>query len=357
VSVATERAAVAYARPLNKLLMVLVDGRNAAARGTAVDDSGVRAAVGEVNGIDRQVADTLQVGQRWDQLAGEIDSTLGRNTSGSDALRAYAAPIALTQALLDRIASSSQVTGDPAGSYHLIDVALRRLPDVVASAGDVAALAATTEHAAGTTSTRQARADAQPDPRLAIAEDRLARTADEIGVLLRALSDRAANYVADLRLLAPLDEFAAATDELSHATARLGMPGSGARDGTDAASARVKAAALALETAVLNALDAQLTANAGEHTAQQRLLLLAGAAIALAVGALLWLRVLTPAAAHADASGDKAVGRHGFPAEAPDAGSDRPERTPNLVDARELLAIESTDARRVAATRGATGTR
>src|SRR6266542_2919369 len=122
----TERAAVAYARPLHKLLAALVDAQSAAARETAVDAPGVRAVVDEVDAVDevdRQLTDPLQARQRWNQLRHEIDSTL-------------------TQALLARIADASKVTGDPGvGSYRLIDVALQRLPDAVASAGQVAALA------------------------------------------------------------------------------------------------------------------------------------------------------------------------------------------------------------------------
>src|SRR6266511_1804196 len=109
----TERAAVAYARPLHKLLAALVDAQSAAARETAVDAPGVRAVVDEVDAVDRQLTDPLQARQRWNQLRHEIDSTLTQNPSGSEALRGYAAPIALTQALLARIADASKVTGDP----------------------------------------------------------------------------------------------------------------------------------------------------------------------------------------------------------------------------------------------------
>src|SRR6266508_1112856 len=112
----TQRAAVAYARPLHKLLAALVDAQSAAARETAVDAPGVRAVVDEVDAVDavdRQLTDPLQARQRWNQLRHEIDSTLTQNPSGSEALRGYAAPIALTQALLARIADASKVTGDP----------------------------------------------------------------------------------------------------------------------------------------------------------------------------------------------------------------------------------------------------
>src|SRR6266498_5833720 len=212
----TERAAVAYARPLHKLLAALVDAQSAAARETAVDAPGVRAVVDEVDAVDavdRQLTDPLQARQRWNQLRHEIDSTLTQNPSGSEALRGYAAPIALTQALLARIADASKVTGDPGvGSYRLIDVALQRLPDAVASAGQVAALASISDNPPPPG--RSSRPAGQPDPRLAVAVDRLIQAANQVGIGLRAGTNPEGTYGVDLRLLELLDEFAAAMDEL-----------------------------------------------------------------------------------------------------------------------------------------------
>src|SRR5256885_7976712 len=70
----TERAAVAYARPINTLLAALVDAQYAAVRRTAVDPSGIKAAVDEVNAVDHRSSDALQVRQRWTQLSREIDN-------------------------------------------------------------------------------------------------------------------------------------------------------------------------------------------------------------------------------------------------------------------------------------------
>jgi hypothetical protein len=200
------------------------------------------------------------------------------------------------------------------------------------SADEVAARAFMADRAAGTTSAQPARTVAQSDPQSAVAEDRLARAADGIGVLLRAGSGQTAGHVADLRLLAPLDTFVSATDRLSQATAGPGGSDSGARDRIDGASSRAKRAALALETGVLNTLDTQLTAKAAEHTRHYRILLLVGAVVPLALGALLWLRVPAPAAPGAGAPGDKTVDR-GHPADAAKVGPDRPERTPDFSDA------------------------
>jgi hypothetical protein len=334
----TERAAVAYARPLNKLLAALVDAQYTAVRGATVDASSARAAIDEVNAVDRRLADPLQIRPRWTHLTREIDGTLGQNLSGSDALRVYAPSIALTQALLDRIANASKVAHDPGlGSYQLIDVALHGLPDVVAAAGQVAAVVFATDDTTPPTRSNRPAVDA----RLVVALDRLARAANDVSLGLRAGTDPSANYAVDLRLLSPLDEFTAAADELAQTAAGLQAPGGGDRDRIDAASSRVKAATLALESAVLNAFDTQLTASVNQYNAQRRVLVLAGAVIAVAAAALLWLRIPAPAAPPVRvpaAAVDKIEGRHGYPVEVDEVRPDGSQRIPNLVDARELLA-------------------
>src|SRR2546430_1092972 len=86
---ATERAAVSYARPIDKVLAALVDAEYTAAGGTTVDPDDLRAAIDEVNAVDRRSGDPLQVRQRWTQLVHEIDTAIGQNAGGADALRAY----------------------------------------------------------------------------------------------------------------------------------------------------------------------------------------------------------------------------------------------------------------------------
>src|SRR5436190_22323186 len=170
---AAERAALAYARPVDKLLAALVEAQYTAARGAAPDLSGARSAVDSVNAADRQAGDPLDLRPRWTQLREEIDNALSQNPTGADALHVYAAPISLTQALLDRIADASRVTRDPApGAFQLTQVALRSLPDVLVNAGQVSALALTAEAQPESAAVRPAN---PPDTRLPVAEDRLTR--------------------------------------------------------------------------------------------------------------------------------------------------------------------------------------
>jgi hypothetical protein len=281
---ASERAAVAYARPVDKLLAALLDGQYAGVRGAAVDVSAIRAAVDEVSTADRQYGDLLRVRPRWSQLSHEIDNALNQNPGGSDALRVYAGPIALTDALLGKVADGSQVTRDPGtGSYQLTQVALRNLPDVLVDAGQVSALAAPADASS-----------AKADPRLAIAADRLVQAAAEVSTGLRAGTDAGASYAVDLNLLGPLDEFAAAADALSQTVSSPTRAATATPDAIDSANTQLKTKALALSAAVLDAFDRDLAAHADGYAGQRRVLVLAGVVIVLAIAAVLWLLVVGP---------------------------------------------------------------
>src|SRR6185503_13513068 len=82
--------------------------------------------------------------------------------------------------------------------------ALRNLPDVVVDAGQLSALGSTADAAGRPT-----------DPRFAVAQDRLTQAADDVS------TEPGANYTVDLSLLGPLDEFTAATNDLSQAADAL----------------------------------------------------------------------------------------------------------------------------------------
>jgi len=320
---AAERAALAYARPVDKLLAALVETQYTAARGATANLSGVRSAVDAVNTADGRSGDPLDLRPRWIQLRQEVDNALGQNPTGADALHVYAAPISLTQALLDRIADASHVTRDPApGAYQLTQVALRSLPDVLVNAGQVSALAVT----AGA-QPEGSRPPAAPDTRLPVAEDRLNQAAGDVGTGLRGGTDPGATYAVDLNLLGPLDEFAAAADGLTQAATGLAVPGSGARDQIEAAYTGLESKALTLESAVFDAFDSQVAAHATRDTGQRRILLTMAVVAILATTALLLLRVPRPAAPVPD---ETAEGRHRHLAQgAP--------QIPDLVDARQLL--------------------
>jgi hypothetical protein len=317
---ADERAAVAYARPVDKLLSVLVNAQATAVKKANVDPALVRAAADDVDAVDRGGDDALQVRSRWTQLRHEIDTAVAKKATGLDAIAAYASPIALTQALLAQLAESAGISADPArGAIQLTQVALRDLPNVLA---DAAALAARVT----------AGGNGQPDAQLGVIADRLATAADDVSTGLRAGTDPGANYAIDLSLLAPLDSFSAAADALNQTAAALETPGSGARDRIEAAATLLQGKALDLQAAVLTTFDNQLADTARHDDGQQRELVLGAIIIALAAVALLWLAV-------------RASGRVEpveQPGGYPDGGVEEPRpaapaRTPDLVDARQLI--------------------
>jgi len=229
----------------------------------------------------------------------------------------YAGPIALADALLGKTADGSQVTRDTGtGSYQLTQVALRNLPDVLVDAGQVSALAAP--------------ADAKADPRLAIAADRLVQSAAEVSTGLRAGTDAGASYAVDLNLLGPLDEFAAAADALSQTVSSPTQAASATTDAIDTANTQLKTKALALSTAVLDAFGRDLATHADGYAGQRRVLVLAGAVIALAIAAVLWLLMVGPSMRRTRTARPAPPSRHTYEPDGADPG-----------DLHELLRLEA----------------
>jgi len=328
-----DRAAVAYARPLTGLLAALLDAQNTGVIGGNVDPTDIRNAVDGVNKVDHQYGDPLGIRQRWGQVSHEIDAVLAQKPTGADAVGGYATSIGLAQVLLDRIADASKIapTANLSG-YHLIETGLQTLPAVTVNAGQVTALA----HVLDLSTTPSAsRRTGIPDPKLTVAQDRLSQAADDVTTGLRSGGDSAPNYPVDLALLGPLDEFAAAVDDLNQTVAGLTVPGSGARSRIDAANDRVQKAGLTLQAAILTAFDSQLTSQADTSAGQRRTLVLAGIVIALTAAGLLWLRV--PGAAPAETADEPAE-----PLPPPSTYPLEPEAEPipDLMDARDLLPPE-----------------
>ncbi|HEX6681516.1 MAG TPA: hypothetical protein VF062_01890, partial [Candidatus Limnocylindrales bacterium] len=200
--VETERAAVAFGRPLNNLMAMLVDARTTAVQKITIEDSGITAAVKQINLIDRDIAERLGTDQRWAELDTEITNTLNNAASGSDALAAYATPIRLTQAMLDWIAESALARPDPGGSAHLLDVALHQLPQSIAAAGELAAAATSGDDRVAT------------QFQLAVSQDRVRVLAEQVAATLRTANEHesSAPFAAGLNILTPLDTFAAAAN-------------------------------------------------------------------------------------------------------------------------------------------------
>lgn len=331
--VATERAAVAFGRPMVRLMALLVDARSTAVEKITIEDFDIQAAIREINLIDRDVTDRLGTAQRWSELTNEINSAVSSNTSGSDALRTYAATIALAQDMLASVVDSSQAVQDPAGTFHLLDVALHHLPDAIAAAGEVSAVAASGDNKLAT------------QIELGTGKREVERLAEEVSLTLRGSTGRHAtsHFAADLRILKPLDAFSASAHELIQAAAELaatnatGVARTQIKERIDTAGNILRTSAVELAHGLLDTFDSQLSGAQSGYVKQRWFLAGLYAAIALAVGTLVWLRFPWPQRRRPQEAETDKQGRHGLP-----EGAEPARSGAGLVDARELTR-ESTD--------------
>jgi hypothetical protein len=74
-----ERVGVTYLQPLTKLLATLVNAQSSSAKGDVVDAGAVRAAVEEVNLVDRAHGEELLAKLRWAPLPEQIELALNKS--------------------------------------------------------------------------------------------------------------------------------------------------------------------------------------------------------------------------------------------------------------------------------------
>jgi hypothetical protein len=318
---ATQRVGAEYVRPLTTLLAAMVDAQDAAARGEPPATDAVREAIDQVNRVDQASGDSFGVSQRWSQLRGEIESKLGATVTGPAAASTYTETIGLTQALFSRVGDTSMIANSPgADRQYLIDTAFVGLPEIMASSGEIAGLARAVGPQAGAAASR-----------IAILLDRISRATQAIRIGPHSGADQTLAGTT-VGLLEPLDEFTAAADGLAQMAA-LGGPGffpaRQALADLDRALHRARQAALGLDTAVLDALNAMLDRRAVELNVQHRNIVIAGLLIlGMEVALLSWLWLISNGSnrRHANRSGRPA--RNGLPDGPAQRGHERfePER-------------------------------
>ena len=312
-----EREGMAYARPTVDLLVALVNAESAAARGAVVDADVVHAAVDNVNKADSEFGERLRVHQRWSSLPAQIDVALGQRGTGENALHAYSAPIALTQALLARLRNTSRLVRDTTtDTANLADAGLQWVPEAMVSAGQIVA---------------QSRpVSAAPAEEIAIARDRMAKAADAVSEGLRASAEASGGEGVNIDLLKPLETFTAAVDEMAQASNVANPAAPSARGAIDTAQSNVQSASQALETSILAAFTKHLDDRISAASTKRVMILASGALALLAVVALVWWCLPAPASALATAPHPASGAR---PAFAPG-----PDSTGDLVSAHELVA-------------------
>jgi hypothetical protein len=329
-----QRAAATFGRPLVKLMALLVDARSTAVEKITIEDFDIQNALKEMNTLDRSVAGHLGTDQRLNELASEINSAVASNISGADAVRTYATPIALAQDLLEYVLGSAHTAQDEAATFHLLEVALRGIPETIAAAGQLSADVASGDNRLAT------------QVQLGVGQDRVQKLADTVSGDLRGSTGHheASQFATDLRILKPLDTFSAAANELTQAAAELsatnatGVARTQIKERADTASNVLRASAVELAHALLDAFDGQLVAAAGTYAKQRWFLTGIALVIVGSIAALMWLRFPWPPRRRAPELEPDKGGRHNLPEGLevrPDSGG--------LVNARGLLARESTN--------------
>lgn len=281
---AVQRAGAGYVRPLTTLLATLVDAQDAAVRGEPLPADAVREAIEQVNRADQASGDRLGVKQRWSQLRGEIESALGVTISGPAAVGTYAQSIGLTQTLFSKIGDTSMIASIPvADARYLIDTGFVGVPEAMASSAEVAGLALSALAPAGPSIGATV-------ARIAIVLDRISRATQAIRIGPHSGTDQKVASAAALGLLEPLDEFTAAADGLAQTAAVPGFPSRQTLADLDRALRRLRQAALGLDAAVFDALNAMLDRRSAELDAQHRNMVISGVLIlGTSVVLLSWL--------------------------------------------------------------------
>jgi len=330
-----QRAAATFGRPMVKLMALLVDARSTAVEKITIEDFDIQNALKEINNLDRGVAGHLGTDQRVSELSNEINSAVSSNISGSDAVRVYATPIALAQDLLEYVLGSAHSVQDESATIHLLEVALRNIPQTIAAAGQLSA-----DIASGDSKLAN-------QIQLGIGQDQVEKLANNVSATLRGSTGHheAAQFATDIRILKPLDTFSASSNELNQAAAELsaanaptGVARTQIKERADTASNVMRTAAVELAHALLDAFSVQLVAAAGTFAKQRWFLTSLALVIVGSIVALMWLRFPWPPRRKSPEAELEKAGRHGLP----EGFEVRPDNS-GLIDARGLLAREATD--------------
>jgi hypothetical protein len=279
----TERRGVQYLQPLTRLLGVLVAGQSAAVRGDPVENASIEAELAAVERVEGRNGGALSTRSRWPTLRDSIKELLQRPGSpGLEAYQRWAQAVDLTVALIRRVGDTSNLILDPElDSSYLVDSGLVRLPEITQAAGQLADLAAIS--AASRTTLDAAKAS--------VLRDRIANNSAAVATGLGKVVDATGSGQVGSAMLSPLDQFGAATDALAPSVAVAVMPP--LPDNLAAASVGVRDASQRLSQTVWTELDRLLDDRL--TTVDTRRVQIYGAAalgllVAVAVGAVLWIR-------------------------------------------------------------------
>ena len=326
--VTTERAGVAYLRPLTALIGELAEAESTAVRGGEVQVVVVNGAINKVDSADRRYGAKLAVHKRWTDTRKAINEVITDTPLTTAAFDQYGEVGSLVRQLVLQIAETSKLILDSAvDSSYLVTAALPQLPDIIIGAGKAADLAILDPATGG---------DPTTQTRVSVARYDVAILAESVGVGLAKSLDGTDSRTLGATITGQLDAFRSAVDLFVPSGTRLrSLEPADAANLTRAAT-MVRQAARPLVAAVLGELDSMLGAR--EHTLRWQRLRSVGTTLLGLIIVLLLLGLLGPislpsgstngGAATADSADRFAAGSRGR----------KPETS--LIDPRDLLAVE-----------------
>lgn len=310
-----ERDGAAYLRPLVQLLAATADAQSAAVTGRTPDGTRLTETRAAVAAADARYGADLATTTRWTDLEARLDRLADTGPTGAEGYARWSEVVDLELALVAAVGDSSNLILDPQlDVYYVMDSVLLRLPTLVVSAGRVSDL---NRLSAG--ASRDRTADAAAVERTA-----LGALAAGVDTGLRKSFGTTRSRTLGPALLGRLDRLRDATSRIAPPAAALGasVATPSAQD-DEAARRQVRDAALALEAAAIDELDALLATRVDGLRTQRALVLGAGAAAAGVLALAGWL-LLPRRRTVLDEDDDEPV--------VPDAVED-----PDLVEARDLL--------------------
>lgn len=337
-----ERVGILYLRPLNGLIVALVDGESSAVRNDRVNTAGIQAAVSRVNAADAAYGSRLATQRRWSDLRQRIAALIARPETGQQAFSDYSNVIDLAVALVTETGDTSNLILDPdQDSYHLVVAAMVDATSVLVGSGQMADLVWLGSKVApkGTT---------QAQGRVLAARDQVAQAAAAIDTDVQTVFGATQSTTLAADLAAPLDQFRSAISgfapvtSLAELSVNLAQP-----QPIYAARSQVESAGSRLQATMFDELDQLLRARQDDlHRQQQRALAAVGVAV-VAVGWIGW--ILLPPRREPDSAQttDEAAALDGGRHRAAGIGEDEDPDTAadglaDLMDARELLMEELT---------------
>lgn len=253
----TERAGVAYLRPLVRLLAAAAYQESLDVAGTPGDGQRLRLAVRDVDAADATLGDTLSVHERWAEIRRSLQALLNKPPRADAAAEEFGPTVDLIVALVGAVGDRSSLILDPnLESYYLVDATLVRLPSVLVDASRLS----DTLHAA----------PAVRAVRTAVLTDRIRSQSEALDSAMRKSFAATQTNVMTSSLISRLDRFGDAVTTMAPPTAGLGgtvSPAGSLNGHRD----QVRETGLQLEDAALTQLDGLLAERIATLTYQRRL--------------------------------------------------------------------------------------